>query len=221
MDPAREWTGRDATALRKALRLTTEAFATRLGVATRTVANWSANPDMVPRTGVQDMLDDLVEQLPQSVRTRFEGLAGGRNSDQNAHGQALRVAIAVVVDRDKVLLVRRRDEGAGISWQFPAGIIKPGVPGEDVAVRETLGETGIHCSVNDLIGSRLHPVTEVLCDYYGCDYLAGDATNLDTVENAGVTWAPRREIAKFVARDKIYPPVLRFLEETRDPASSR
>lgn len=220
MGPAREWTGRDATALRKALRLTTDGFASRLGVAPRTVANWASNPGMVPRVGIQDVLDELLDQLPSGVRSRFAEVADGRRDADPGHGQALRVAIAVVVDHARVLLVRRRDDGAGISWQFPAGIIKPGERGEDVAVRETLGETGVHCSVQELIGNRLHPVTEVHCDYYRCDYLAGEAENRDTVENAGVTWAPRGGLAKFVARDNIYPPVLRFLEATRDAAAS-
>lgn len=214
MDPAREWTGRDATALRKALRMTTDGFAARLGVAPRTVANWASHPDMVPRVGIQDVLDELLAQAPDGIRAH---LAEGRS--EPSQGQALRVALAVVVDRDRVLLVRRRDDGAGISWQFPAGIIKPGERGEDVAVRETLGETGVHCAVQDLIGSRLHPVTEVHCDYYRCDYLAGEAENRDTVENTGVIWAPRYDLSKFVAREKIYPPVLLFLEETYDAAA--
>lgn len=218
MNPSREWTGRDTIALRKALRLTTDGLASRLQVAPRTVANWSANPDMVPRVGIQDALDELLNRATPQAQARFAELVQDAPANEQ-HGHALRVAIAVVVDKDRVLLVRRREGDSGISWQFPAGIIKPGEHGEDVAVRETLGETGVHCSVLDLLGSRLHPVTEVHCDYYACDYLAGEAENRDTVENAGVVWARCGELSKFVTREMIYPPVLRFLEETRDPAS--
>lgn len=213
MDPAQEWTGRTATALRKALRMTVEGFAARLQVAPRTVANWSANPDMVPRGSVQAALDDALHRAPANVRARFEDLSEGDGAPTGSEAHALRVAIAVVTRGADVLLVRRRDEGAGISWQFPAGIIKPGERGEDVAVRETLAETAVHCSVQDRIGSRLHPVTGVVCNYYGAEYLAGEARNCDTVENAGVTWAPRRDLARFVPRENIYPPVLRMLEE--------
>jgi 8-oxo-dGTP diphosphatase len=126
-----------------------------------------------------------------------------------------------VLRDDQVLLVRRRNEAAGITWQFPAGIVKPGEQPEDVAVRETFAETGIHCSVTEHIGGRLHPVTGVLCDYFRCPYLAGDAANQDNVENAAVIWAQRRDVARFIERDGIYPPVLMILEDQRDAPVSR
>lgn len=215
MNLAQEWTGRTATNLRKALRQTTTSFAARLGVSPRTVAHWATHPDTVPRMPIQEALEDAYNRATPRVRARFEDLAQpqGTPPTGGVSAEALRVAIAVVVRGPDVLLVRRRDEGAGISWQFPAGIIKPGERGEDVAVRETLAETAVHCSVQDRIGSRLHPVTDVVCDYYRAEYLAGEARNCDTVENAGVTWAPRRDLARFVPRENIYPPVLRMLEE--------
>jgi DNA-binding transcriptional regulator YiaG len=39
MPPANEWTGKDATALRKALHMTEARFAHTLGVSERTVAH--------------------------------------------------------------------------------------------------------------------------------------------------------------------------------------
>jgi 8-oxo-dGTP diphosphatase len=57
---------------------------------------------------------------------------------------ALTVAIAVVVTETDVLMVCRRDaDSSGISWQFPAGIVKPGSSARTVAVRETLAETSV------------------------------------------------------------------------------
>jgi 8-oxo-dGTP diphosphatase len=207
MEPARSWTGREATALRKALRMSTDRFAARLRVAPRTVANWAAHPDMVPRAGVQDELDRLLNEQPATLRADFDG------GPAQGAVQALRVAIAIVVRDEHVLLVRRRDDTSGLSWQFPAGIIKPGETGEDVAVRETLNETGVHCATKEHLGRRIHPVTGVQCDYYWCEYLAGDAENRDSVENAGVVWAPQIELTKFVPRENVYPPVLAILEE--------
>jgi 8-oxo-dGTP diphosphatase len=211
MDPAQEWTGCTATALRKAHRMTVDRFAAHLRVAPRTVANWASHPEMVPRAGVQAALDEVLNRSSASVRVRFDELCG--NAGPTSTAQALRVAIAVVVRDVHVLLVRRRDEAAGISWQFPAGIIKPGERGEDVATRETLAETAVHCAVQGHIGSRVHPVTGVVCDYYRAEYLAGEAENCDNVENAGVAWAPRQNLARFVPRENIYPPVLEMLEE--------
>lgn len=82
----------------------------------------------------------------------------------------LRVAVVVVLRGQDVLLVCRRDADAtGIGWQFPAGVVKPGATSETVAVRETLAETGVHCTGRTSLGSRLHPVTGVICEYVLCD----------------------------------------------------
>lgn len=54
------------------------------------------------------------------------------------------------------------------------------------------------------LGSRLHPVTKVLCDYILCDYLTGEARNGDLVENIDVTWADKTKLIHFIPRDQIY-----------------
>jgi 8-oxo-dGTP diphosphatase len=124
------------------------------------------------------------------------------------------VAIAVVVRDDKVLLVcRRDDDSTGITWQFPAGVIKPGGKAENTTVRETLDETGDHCAVRRYLGNRLHPVTGVLCEYFFCEYLAGEATNTDAVEDIDVMWVPENAVTRFIPVDTIFPPVLAVLEE--------
>lgn len=112
-----------------------------------------------------------------------------------------------------VLLVCRRSDDGGISWQFPAGMVKPGVPPEIVAVRETFGETGVHCAVLRWLGSRIHPTTNVHCDYLLCDYLAGEAHNMDVVENVSVVWADKKTLTRFIPANQIFPPILEALED--------
>ena len=130
-----------------------------------------------------------------------------------ADAERLTVAIAVVITERDVLLVCRRDaEPGGITWQFPAGIVKPGASGAMIAVRETLSETDIHCSVRQNLGSRIHPVSGVTCEYYLCDYLIGEVQNRDPAENVSVTWAPRADVSRFIPADNIFPPVRRVLE---------
>lgn len=212
------WTGRIACALQAALRLTNEAFANRLGVAVRTVANWHERPDMTPRTEMQQALDTVLEQAPKAVRDLVAAKAASipvqrTTADQPHSGYTLTVAVAIVVKAANVLLVQRRGEdGGGISWQFPAGMVKPGVAPELVAVRETLGETDIHCQVVRSLGSRLHPITNVYCDYLLCDYLTGDAHNVDPVENVSVTWAPTDALTRFIPAERIFLPILEALE---------
>jgi 8-oxo-dGTP diphosphatase len=124
----------------------------------------------------------------------------------------LRVAIAVVTSAaNDVLLVCRRGD-ASLSWQFPAGMVKPGGTIEAVAVQETHAETGVHCTVREPLGSRAHPQTGVLASYVLCDYLAGEAANLDAVENLDVSWVPRSALTRFIPAERIYAPILTALE---------
>jgi len=126
--------------------------------------------------------------------------------------EVFRVAVAIVVRDQRVLMVRRRaDDHSGISWQFPAGIVKPGMQAEDVAVSETLGETAVHCVPLRKIGSRVHPLTKVLCEYVLCEYVGGHAANSDLVENSGVLWAEQSDLTKLVPAERIYPQVLSVL----------
>jgi 8-oxo-dGTP diphosphatase len=220
MDVVEVWSGRNACALQAALRLTNEAFANRLGIALRTVATWHADPDLVPRAEMQHLLDEAYERAGPAARARFlllsqDGDGRARSIGPGANEpQALRVAIAVVIRESDVLMVCRRDgDSSGITWQFPAGVVKPGVRPEAVTVRETLAETGVHCAVRKNLGSRLHPVTGVQCQYFLCDYLAGEARNSDIIENVDVMWARRDSVTRFILVDEIFPPILAALEE--------
>ncbi|NUR26618.1 MAG: XRE family transcriptional regulator [Catenulispora sp.] len=65
------WTGRRASALRASLRMTNEAFATRLGAAVRTVAYWEAKPDTVPSPALQEVLDRALADADDVVQRRF------------------------------------------------------------------------------------------------------------------------------------------------------
>jgi 8-oxo-dGTP diphosphatase len=202
------WTGRTASALQQALRMTNDGFASHLGVAVRTVASWHSSPDIVPRAEIQSALDTAYERSSPSVQRRFSILT--RPSPTAVETQALRVAIAVVTRDDEVLLVCRRGSDS-LSWQFPAGVVKPGASPAVVAVEETHAETGVRCTVREPLGSRVHPITGVVAEYLACDYLMGDATNRDPLENADVAWVPRSALTRFIPRQSIYPPILEAL----------
>jgi 8-oxo-dGTP diphosphatase len=125
----------------------------------------------------------------------------------------LLVAIAVVTKGSDVLVVCRRSiDDSGITWQFPAGMVKPGVEPQQVAMRETLRETGVHCTVSQPLGRRIHPVTNVICEYWLCEYIAGEAMNIDADENISVTWIHRDKLARIIPSHQIFPPVLEVLD---------
>lgn len=209
MDIVGTWTGRTACLLQEAMRLTNDAFAERLGISARTITRWHSAPEMIHRTEVQQILDIAYGEADEAVQRRFSLLV--RPPVGQAQAQALRVAIAVVLRGDDVLLVCRRGDGA-LRWQFPAGMVKPGVAPEMIAVQETHGETGVHCTVREQLGERIHPVTGVVAAYHLCDYLAGDASNRDPLENVDVAWVSRSALTRFIPQDQIFPPILSALE---------
>jgi hypothetical protein len=79
IDLVATWTGWHANALRQALRMTNEEFAEHLNVGVRTVAYWRAQPEMVPRQGMQQILDAALLQAPELARAQFRRLLAERD----------------------------------------------------------------------------------------------------------------------------------------------
>ncbi|GAA2587096.1 hypothetical protein Stube_58140 [Streptomyces tubercidicus] len=78
-------------------------------------------------------------------------------------------------------------------------------------MRETLDETGVHCAVRKHLGNRLHPATGVLCEYFLCEYLAGEATNSGAADNIDAMWGPQKRGDPLHLRRYDLPPVLAVL----------
>jgi transcriptional regulator with XRE-family HTH domain len=69
------WSGREASALRAALRMSTRTFADHLGVALRTVAKWeSLGTETQPRPDTQAILDTALARADSAAHARFEAL---------------------------------------------------------------------------------------------------------------------------------------------------
>ena len=67
------WTGREAKALRHALRLSIRDFAASLGIGVRTVTKWEAlGADTTPRPHMQAVLDTTLTQADADAKLRFE-----------------------------------------------------------------------------------------------------------------------------------------------------
>ncbi|HEY0691808.1 MAG TPA: hypothetical protein VGD71_22535 [Kribbella sp.] len=85
MDSVITWTGRTASALQEALRLTNESFAEHLGIAVRTVAAWHQKPALTPKSEMQQLLDTALERATPTAKTRFTHLLGGSPDPAHAH----------------------------------------------------------------------------------------------------------------------------------------
>ncbi|MGH8902150.1 MAG: hypothetical protein ACRDYA_10825 [Egibacteraceae bacterium] len=82
------WTGREAQALRYALRMTFDEFAEHLGVARRTVAKWMAEgADIVPLLVLQEALDTALDRASDQAKRRFTSLLGDHGMAMSDSGE--------------------------------------------------------------------------------------------------------------------------------------
>ena len=78
-----QWSGARATALRRAMRLSSERFADKLGVSVRAIAKWSAQPDLTPSPQFQEMLDTVLERCDVSTVERFTAMTTPPSHDMD------------------------------------------------------------------------------------------------------------------------------------------
>lgn len=101
---------------------------------------------------------------------------------------------AVVLDGDRVLLVKRADTGA---WTPVTGIIDPGEEPAVAAEREVLEEADVTARASALVWVKvLEPITypngdqsQYLDIIFRCDYVSGDPFPADG-ENTEARWFP-------------------------------
>ncbi|PSK62369.1 hypothetical protein B0E53_05730 [Micromonospora sp. MH33] len=117
------WTGREANALRRALRMSVTSFAEHLGAARRTVAKWSSQGDKIYlRADMQAALDTVLARATPDVRERFEALVRAGTSGALADPAKPSVTITPIHtgegsihDIDSDGDVRRRDLLTGMT----------------------------------------------------------------------------------------------------------
>lgn len=122
------------------------------------------------------------------------------------------ISAAIVVQDDRVLMVRRRVREGELMWQFPAGAIEPGESAEAAAVRETLEETGLTVEAVKLLGERVHPKTGRRMSYMACGPISGTARVADAEELDAVAWVAHGEIREYVPYG-LFEPVQDYLDE--------
>jgi ADP-ribose pyrophosphatase len=122
----------------------------------------------------------------------------------DAYPDRPRVAVgAIVIEADRILLVRRGKQPSQGEWAIPGGSVELGEPLRQAAEREVLEETGVTIQANELVytfesiqrdedGSiRFH---YVILDYLA-DYLAGDPEPKDDALDA--RWVDASRIDNF------------------------
>jgi 8-oxo-dGTP diphosphatase len=126
------------------------------------------------------------------------------------------IVTAVIVDKGRVLMVRRRVREGDLSWQFPAGELEPGESFDATAIRETHEEVGLAVQATQLLGERVHPVTGRQMAYVACDRVSGTAEVVDQDELDALAWCTRSEVAERVPHP-LFPAVQEYLDQALIP----
>ncbi|WP_327223034.1 NUDIX hydrolase [Streptomyces platensis] len=127
------------------------------------------------------------------------------------------ISAGIIVQGDRVLMVRRRVKEGQLSWQFPAGGIEAGESPEQAAVRETREETGLTVEAVKVLGDRVHPNTGRLMHYVACAPVSGEAHVADEEELAEVAWVAHGEITDYVPYP-LAPMMQEYLDAELTPA---
>jgi 8-oxo-dGTP diphosphatase len=99
------------------------------------------------------------------------------------------VAGIVVRDDDRVLVIRRDDNGR---WEAPGGVLELDESFEDGVRREVLEETGLTVTVERLTGVYKNLVHGIVALVYRCHPAGGDTH--PTAEAREVRWMAREEV---------------------------
>jgi ADP-ribose pyrophosphatase YjhB (NUDIX family) len=113
------------------------------------------------------------------------------------------VAAVVVDDRDRALLIRRRDNG---HWEPPGGILELDEDIADGLRREVAEETGLQVEPSALTGVYKNMSRGIVALVFRCRQAGGALTTAS--ETAEVRWANRDEVAELA--DQAY--VMRVLD---------
>jgi 8-oxo-dGTP diphosphatase len=105
------------------------------------------------------------------------------------------VAVAAIVfdERDRVLLMRRRDHG---NWEPPGGVLKPGEQPDEGVAREVREETGVEVEVGPLTGVYTNVELGVVTLAFRAEPRSDPTEQSD--EASGVRWIATRDIDRIL-----------------------
>ena len=117
---------------------------------------------------------------------------------------------AIVVDDDRLLMIRRGHGPAAGTWSVPGGRIERGETAAEAVVRELKEETGMDGLCGGLIGwiELIEPTHHVVVLDFRVDLLLDDQPQADS-DAVEATWVPLAEVAD----RNLSPGLARFLAE--------
>jgi ADP-ribose pyrophosphatase YjhB (NUDIX family) len=126
---------------------------------------------------------------------------------------------AIILHRDRVLLVERGKPPLAGYWSLPGGVLEVGETLEEAVRREVLEETGLAVRPGGVVQifERIIPDAKgrpeyhyVLVDYL-CHVTGGKLAAAS--DAAGVVWAPRRNLAQYRLTEGSLPVIEKAFRE--------
>lgn len=123
-----------------------------------------------------------------------------------------RVVVGVIINSDKIAVIKRKIQQANLVWAFPGGMVEDGETEEAALRREIKTEIGLDVEVKGRITERTHPDTFVNISYFRClpktfTIKIGELEEIEAAE-----WVPAKEaLGKFTSN---VAPEIRDLLET-------
>ena len=129
---------------------------------------------------------------------------------------------AVIVDGDRVVLVKRAHEPLKGEWSLPGGTVEVGETLVDAVVREAREETGLEVRAMSLIEvlDRVHRDADGRVEYhfvlldYKCLVLSGELTSGSDAAEA--RWVHQRDLADYQLSDLVMRVISRALDMCDD-----
>jgi 8-oxo-dGTP diphosphatase len=164
---------------------------------------WIDRDQLVPYLGLQPKATS-----PTDIGERR--LARGHDTAEPS------VAACYIVKDGRLLMVRRIKQDGGLEWAGPSGQVEPGETPEEAVVREVREEVGLNVVVERRLGDRVHPATGRHLVYLACRIVSGTPALVADREISAIEWCDLATVKERWAdlRGGIFPPVLRYLEET-------
>lgn len=118
-------------------------------------------------------------------------------------------AAAILIEKDKILLIHRTQQGKQF-WVLPGGGVEKNEKVKDAVVRELKEETSVDAAIIKLIYIHKYPGINHKHYYYLCKYVSGipklgDFNELQTMKNKDQTYEPVWVEIKKLPRMLLYP----------------
>ncbi|MFJ9523379.1 NB-ARC domain-containing protein [Kitasatospora sp. NPDC101801] len=195
MGTVQRWSGREAKALREALRMSVRAFAAHLGVSDRTVSKWEAGGEQLfPVPDSQALLDTVLDRADPDVTERFREFLG----EPSRHRATTSGNYVLAPPPEHGLVHRSEDFDSVISLLTEANaseqgitlaVCGPGGFGKTTLVTQACEDQGVRELFPEILwvetgeGCTAARVVELISDL--CVHLDGSRPALTNPEQAG------------------------------------